>query len=72
VKYFFNYEYDWLFIEEIRDKLRFPQISPIGVVKRKYGKDGLIDIFGDNLMVVLDYVARLCKKFPGTTRVIIS
>jgi len=42
------------------------------VVRRKYGKNGLIEAYKENLRIVLDYVAKLCDKFPKKKIIIIS
>jgi len=57
---------------ELRDKVKLPPISPMDVVRRKYGKECLIDAYRENLKIVLDYVAKLCKKFPRKKIVITS
>jgi len=50
---------------ELRDKMRLPPISPMDVVRRNYGKNGLIEAYKENLRIVLDYVAKLCRKLFG-------
>jgi len=50
---------------ELRDKMRLPPISPMDVVRRNYGKNGLIEAYKENLRIVLDYVAKLCRKLSG-------
>jgi len=57
---------------ELRDKMRLPPISPMDVVRRKYGRSGLIEAYKENLRIVLNYVAKLCKRFPGKNIVITS
>ena len=57
---------------ELRDKMRLPPISPMDVVRRNYGKNGLIDAYKENLRIVLDYVVKLCRKFPRKKIVITS
>ena len=42
------------------------------VVRRKHGKNGLMEAYKENLRIVLDYVAKLCKKFPRKKIVITS
>ena len=57
---------------ELRDKIGLPPISPMDVVRRKYGKNGLIEAYKENLRIVLNYVAKLCEKFPRKKIIITS
>ena len=72
MKHLFSYEYDWLLIEEIREKIESSPISPMDVVRRKYRKSGLIEAYKENLKTVLDYAAKLCSSFPCKKIVITS
>ena len=42
------------------------------VVRRKYGKSGLIKAYRENLKMVLDYAAKLCARLPHKKIVITS
>ena len=48
----------------LREKIGLPPISPMDVVRRKYGKSGLIEAYKENLKIVLGYVAKLCSRLP--------
>jgi hypothetical protein len=56
----------------LREKIGLPPTSPMDVVRRKYGKNGLIEAYKENLNIVLDYVAKLCSKLPRKKIVITS
>ena len=47
-----------------------PPVSPMDVVRRVYGKNGLREAYKENLRIVLDYLAKLCKKFSGNKIII--
>ena len=47
---------------ELRDKIGLPPISPMDVVRRKYGKNGLIEAYKENLRIVLNYVRSFLER----------
>ena len=48
----------------LREKIGLPPISPMDAVRRKYGKNGLIEAYKENLKIVLSYVVKLCSRLP--------
>lgn len=50
---------------ELRERIGLPPLSPMDAFKRKYGKNCLIEAYKENLKIVLEYVAKLCKKVSG-------
>ena len=56
----------------LREKIGLPPISPMDIVRRKYGKSGLIEAYKENLKIVLGYVAKLCSRLPYKKIVITS
>jgi len=56
----------------LREKIGLPAISPMDAVRRKYGKNGLIEAYKENLKIVLSYVVKLCSRLPHKKIVITS
>jgi len=48
---------------ELREKIGFPPHSPMDVIRRIYGKEGLREAYKENLKIVLGQVVKLCRKF---------
>jgi len=57
---------------ELREKMGLPPASPMDIIRRKYGKGGLIEAYKENLLIVLTYVAKLCRRFPRKRIIITS
>jgi len=61
---------------QLRDILKLPPVNPMDDIRRIYGMDGLREAYKENLKIVLNNVAKLCKvllfQYPSKKIVITS
>lgn len=63
-KLFFN-RFGNIFNDRLREFLHFPPASPLAMIVRMYGLNGLRKAYADNLNIVLNHVSFLASKLSG-------
>lgn len=53
---------------ELRERLGLPPSSPMDAIRRKYGVESLREAYQENLQIVLEYVAELCRKITTISK----
>jgi hypothetical protein len=53
---------------ELRERLGLPPASPMDAIRRKCGVEGLKEAYQENLQIVLEYVAELCRQITTISK----
>jgi len=54
------------YVFRLAEAMGLPPLSPLDATRRKYGVDGLIRAYKDNVLIALDAASRLAERFIGS------
>jgi hypothetical protein len=54
------------YVFRMAEAMGLPPLSPLDATRRKYGVDGLVRAYKDNVLVALDAASRLAERFIGS------